>query len=141
MSDEASIVASLQILNGNLEYHNTPTSFTADVTGVNGPTPGAITVPTTGIDVDLSQLTTPGLCWMMNLDDTNYVTYGIWDPETYKFYPFGKLKPGETSLFRLSPNICKELGTGTGTTGPVTNTFHMRADTAECVVGVEAFED
>lgn len=140
MSDEGKLVVDLQIATGHLSYRSSPTSISFDVAGVKGPTPGAITVPTTGKDVDLSGLTTPGLCWITNLDATNFITVGIWDPENIKFYPFMKLLPGEFFAFRLSPNVGKEQGTGTGTTGPATNTLHIRADTSSCVVRVDAFE-
>lgn len=124
-----------------LEYQSRPSAFAADVSGTKGPVPGAIQVTTSGTDVDFSQLTTPGLCRVMNFDSTNYVEYGIRDPDSRIFYPLGELLPGESFVLRLSRNIQEEYfpSTGTGTTTPA-NKFHFKANTAACSVLVEAFE-
>jgi hypothetical protein len=141
MANEAQVRSSLQIINSPLHYQSQPTAFTADVTGIKGPCPGAFAASILGTDVDLSELTTPGLCRIMNLDDTNFIEFGIWDPEALKFYPLGEVLPGETYVLRLSRNLAQEYaGTGTGTTGPETNTLRIRADTAPCNALVEAFE-
>lgn len=140
MADEASIRCSLQIINSPLEYGSKPTQFNADVSGIKGPSPGAVAVSTAGTDIDLSELTTPGLCRIMNLDATNYVEFGIWDPEGSKFYPLGEILAGETYVLRLSRNLQEEFGTGTGTTGDDTNRLRFKADTAAVDVLVEAFE-
>ena len=142
MVDEATVTADLRISKDLLQYAGLPQSFNADVSVGRGPTPGVLTVPTTGIDVDLSVLTQPGLCRMMNLDETNYVEWGIEDPETGKFYPLGEMLPGEIVPFRFSRNLGEEQGTGSSssTTGPTTNTFHLRANAASCDVIVEAFD-
>jgi hypothetical protein len=146
MSNEATIRSSLIILKDDgsgttlLQYAGQPTAFQADVTGTFGPTPGAFAASTAGTDVDLTELTTPGLCRIMNQDDTNYVTVGMWDPEGSTFYPMMELLPGETYVFRLSRSIEEEYSTGTGTTGANTNRLRIKADTAACNVLVEAFE-
>lgn len=145
MANEAQIRSSLQIRKTSgsivvLEYRGQPTSFLADVAGTKGPLPGAMTVSTSGTDVDFSELTTPALCRIMNMDDTNFVTYGIWDPEGNTFFPLGELLPGESFPLRLSRVIEEEFGTGGGTTGPNTNRLRFKADTAALVVLVEAFE-
>ena len=133
MSNEAQIRSSLQISKGNLRYNSQPTAFRADVTGTNGPTPGAIAVATAGTNVDLSALTTPGLCRLMNLDATNYVTWGIYDG--VYFFPLGEILPGETYVIRLSRILGSESpGTATG------NRLRLVANTAACKVAVEAFE-
>lgn len=139
MADEAQIRSSLQIDIGNLEYRSNPTAFTADVSGSIGPTPGAFSVAVTGTDVNLSELTTPGLARIMNLDTTNYVSYGAWDGSSI-FFPLGELLPGESFILRLSRDLGKEFGTGTGTTGAPNNTFRFKADTAAVICIVEAFE-
>lgn len=140
MANEAVINSTLQINKGNLSYLGRPTSFTATVTGTKGPTPGAISATLAGTQVDLSELTQPGLCRIMNLDATNFVEYGIWDTENSVFFPLGELLPGESYVLRLSRNIQEEYtGTGTGTTAP-TNKLMFKANTAACVVLVEAFE-
>ena len=147
MSGEAKIQLSLQITKdddaGIVNYRSYPTTFDADVDGALGPTPGAIVVSIYGTDVEFSQLTVPGLCRLSNEDATNYVTYGICDPETDKFYPLGELLPGEFYVLRLSRELGWEYagsGTGTGTTGALTNKLCFVANTAACTVLVEAFE-
>lgn len=141
MSNEAQVVSSLVVRAGKIIY-NQPHSFTADMTGRKGPVPGAMAVSTTGTDVDFSQLTTPALCRLCNLSETNYVEFGIADPETGRFYPLGEILPGESYVLRLSRNLQEEYstGTGTGSVGPNTNRLRLRANAAECNVQVEAFE-
>ena len=85
--------------------------------------PGTLTVPTAGVDVDLSALTTEGWVRLQNLDDANFVE---WGPEVAAvFHPIGRLNAGEPALFRLSPG----------------KTLHLKADTAACLVQVLACED
>lgn len=142
MADEASIRSSLQITKGEIEYRSNPTQFLADVTGSKGPTPGAVTVTTAGTDIDFSELTTPALCRIQNQDSTNFVEYGIWDPEGNTFYSLGEILPGETYVLRLSRFLQEEFGTaaGTGTTGADTNRLRFKAQVASINVLVEAFE-
>lgn len=142
MAQEARIVSSLYIRKaaGNITYQSQPTSFVADVDGSKGPTPGALTVPTGGKIILFNELTTPGLCRLINYDQTNYVTYGIYDPDYDRFYPLGELLPGESYVLRLSRIFRQEYdGTGTGTSPPSCY-FFMKANTAQCNVSVEAFE-
>ena len=138
MADEAQIRSSLQITKGKLEYRSNPTAFTADVSVADGPTPGTIAVSTAGVDVDLSQLSTPGFCRVMNLDSTNFVSLGIWDGAT--FYPLLELLPGESFVMRIARDLGEEYGVGTGTTGAAVNTMRLKANTDSCNVTVEAFE-
>lgn len=139
MTNEANITASLRITSGTLQYTSEPGTYTADVAGVKGPTPGALTATVAGIDVDLSELTIPGFCVLQNLDEINYVTWGIKDPDTLVFYPLGELLPGEVNLIRLARDIGQEEGTG-GDAGPQSNTLHFLADTDSCNIVVSAFE-
>jgi hypothetical protein len=146
MASEAQLRVSLRIYkkSGNvvvLSYQNQGTAFNPDVTGSLGPTPGAFVAGTLGTDVDLSQLSTPGLAWIRNLDPTNYVTIGIYDPEADKFLPLGELLPGEGYVLRLSREFGVDFSPATGTgTSAATNRLRVRADTAPCNVLVEAFE-
>jgi len=146
MSDEITVRSSLHIRKETssgevqLEYLPKPTTFTDDLTGVKGPTPGAFDASILGTDVDLTELTTPGYCRIRNLDDTNFVTVGIWDPEGSTFHPFLELGPMKHVDLQLSRYIQEEYGTGTGTTGAGTNRLRVKADTATCNVSVEAFE-
>jgi hypothetical protein len=139
MANEATVRSSLQILKGNIDYQSRPTSHQEDVTGTNGPCPGAVTATVAGVDVDFSPLVTPGLVSIHNLDATNYVDYGNWDPVTSTFFPLGEVPAGTSYTFRLSRNLGQEYGTGTGTTGTGA-TFRVKADTASCNVVIEAFE-
>ena len=146
MANEARIQSSLAIrkISGSLtliDYRGTdPSAFQADVTGTKGPVPGALTVPTTGKIVDLTELTIPGLCELHNMDATNYVEYGIYDPQIDVFYPLGELLPGEKYTIRFSRNLAEEYtSTGTGTTA-ATNKFMLKAQNAACDVYVGAFE-
>lgn len=144
MANEATVQAGLQVFKGTdpiqIQYLSRPGSFVADVAGAKGPVPGAFTATLAGTDVDFSELTQPGLALFKNLDATNFVTWGIWDPEISKFYPIGEILPGEFYPIRLSRLLTGELGTGAGTTGPNTNTLRFKADTAPLDVSVEAFE-
>lgn len=140
MADEATVTCTLTIRKAELEYSSRPNNYRADVTGKKGPVPGAITVAVGGTDVSFTELTEPGLCWMQNLDDTNFVTYGIWEPDTSKFYPLGELLPGEIVVLRLSRDLGEQYsGVGTGT-DVANNRLRFRANTAACVVRIEAFE-
>lgn len=142
MAQEIKVRVSLNIRKGNLQYQNQPQSFNFDmVTSLpKGPVPGAFTVPTYGVACDLSELTTPGVCLIRNLDETNYVEYGIRDPNTGVFYPFGELGPGQSYPIVLSRNLLEGYtDTGTGTSGP-TNQLWFKANTSSCNVSVEAFE-
>lgn len=136
MANEATIRTSLMIKKGNIFYQSNPTAFKANVTGTKGPVPGAIAVSTTGTNIDFSQLVTPSLCRLMNLDATNFVTYGIYDGAS--FFPLGELLPGESYVLRLSRFLGEEF-IGTGTPADV-NQFRMKADTSACNVLIEAFE-
>lgn len=105
-----------------------------------GPAPGLQRIPTTGKDIDLSELNVPGPCFIKNMDQTNFVTYGIKEPATGKFYPWGDLRPGEASLFRFSKYLGEEfIGIGTGT-DPTPNTVHFMANTAAVQVYIGAYE-
>lgn len=138
MSDEASFLVSVQIKNGNLDYRSYPTQFTADVTGKKGPVPGAIAATTSGVSVSFTELTTPAICRIANLDETNYVTVGILDPDG-DFYPLMEILPGEFYAIRLSRALGTAWGVGTATSE--SGCFlHIQADTASCNVLVEAFE-
>lgn len=143
MANEATIRSALQIRKVDgvttlMEYNSQPSAFQADVDGTKGPTPGAITVTTSGTNVDLTELTTPGLCRIMNMDTTNYVEVGVKDASTGVFYPLMELLPGESYVFRFSRNVGEEWYSTTGTDSG--NSFHCKANTASVVVLIEAFE-
>ena len=144
MANEARITSGLDIMKGTnpvqVDYSARPASFAADVAGAKGPVPGAIDATVAGVSVDFSELTTPALCRIMNLDATNYVEVGIWDPENAKFFPLMELLPGESYVIRLARNLQEEYQTGTGTTGANTNRLRIKANTTVVPVLIEAFE-
>ena len=142
MANEATVQSSLQIKSGNLEYNSRPSGFKADINTAKGPTPGAITVTDDGTDVDLSELTTPGLCRLMNLDASYDIQVGRYDPVTDRFYPLIRVKPGESYVIRLDPDVLEEY-TGTGTMDQASDsTLRIKAvGVASAFAVVEAFED
>lgn len=146
MADELTIRASLNV-KGVTAYQSYPTQYIADLTNKKGPSPSAVTVSLSGTDIDLSQLTLPGACFLANCEDpdttsNSYVEYGIYDPQMNVFYPFGELKPGAIAVFQFSRNFREEwssIGTGTGTSTD-NNTFRMKAYGAPAVVKVDAHD-
>jgi len=138
MANEVTVRNALIIRNDNLNYSSNPTTFRANMSGSKGAAPGAFSAGVDGTDVDLSQFSRPGFCWIQNLDDTNYVEVGIHDGST--FYPLMEVQPGEFYIFRISRNIgVEETIPGTGTSGVVGH-LCIRANTAACNVRVDAFE-
>lgn len=145
MTVQARVQSSLVITDtvGNFNY-NTPSqrgNFVYDLTTstLNGPTPGAIVVPTNGIDIDMSQLTIPGLAEIYNLDLTNYIEYGL--RYLGAFFTWGEVGPGEYYLWKFSRHVTIESGTGVGTAAVDTGiAIHLRADTASCRVVVNVFD-
>lgn len=136
MANEITVNCGLNIKNGSLDYAARPNSFRADMSTIGGPTPGTIAVPVTGVQIDLSGLSTPGICRIQNLDTTNYVTVGIYDGVSY--FPLMELLAGESFIIRLYRHLGDEF-VGTGTPSDV-NQLYAMADTAECKLLVEAFE-
>ena len=74
--------------------------------------------------VDLGDVSTNGLLYLRNLDDTNYVTFGP-QSDAATIEVCGKLEPGEIAFFRLAPTIV----------------LWAQADTAACLLDVKLFED
>lgn len=141
MSNEARITTTLNIRKGNLDYTSNK-SFQADVATAKGPSPGAISVDTTGEAIDLSELTTPTLCRFTNLSSSGTVEVGITDPQLATFWPMIELLPGESYIVRLSSNLNNQYGTGTGTgtSDATVNNLWARAITGTVILVVEAFE-
>jgi hypothetical protein len=116
MANEIRVQVSLQISQGNNSYQSKPTSFQANMAGIIGPTPGAITVSKVGTIVNLSQIVVPGgVCLIQNLDPVAYLEYGVYVPGLTDFLPLGEILAGEIYLLRLSRWLGQELGTGSGT--------------------------
>ena len=126
MSNEFTITSGIKLNNPPLVYSSLPTSFQADQTNRKGPTPGAITIPTTagGTAINLSAIATPGICRVMNLDSTNFVSLGTYVGGT--FTPFMECLPGESYVLRLSRTVASSL--------------RALADTGSVVLLVECFD-
>jgi hypothetical protein len=142
MANEIQVRSSLQVraTANDLVYASQPTAFQATQHGAGGPVPGMLVVGTGGVDVPFTGLSWPSMMRIMNLDLTNFVTYGINDKSISRFLPLGELLPGETYALRLSRflrSIYPE--TGTGSLAP-NSVFHIRASQAPCNVLVEAFQ-
>lgn len=152
MANEFQIRMSLQARARNLSYQSQPTSFQDDLiaTNPNGPTPGTLAVPLAGANVDLSQLTTPGWCFLYNLgsgndasDLTCFVLWGAFDPTVavHEFVPVCELGVGEGCVVKLSRLLGQEFGTTPGTTPTGTNSrLRLKSVGAIQYVRVEAFE-
>ena len=127
MANEAFVHASVQIMKDNLEYKSSPVNFYADVATGKGPTPGAFTASSTGngTQISFTNLSTPALAVIKNLDSTNYVDFGCVVSGT--FYPSLEIQAGELYPIRFSRNMSKTI-------------WYIRANTADCEVVVEAFE-
>ncbi len=142
MANEGQARVGFTIRTGNLNHRPPQEVFNFNVDGeAKGPTPGGITVPTSGVNVDLSQLDVPGVCMIKNLSADHAVEYGPYDESLELFLPFGEALPGEAWPVRLSRFLGREMGTGTGT-GAVGNAtaFRIKAIGGTANVLVEAFE-
>lgn len=139
MANEITVTNQVRINNGNLQEFGQPASFRMNMDSVQGPTPGFVTVPTTGVDLDLSALSSFGVCRIRNLDETNDIIYGIKEPSSGFFYPIGKVRPGHHWWIDLADELLQEFtNTGTGTSA-ATNKFHIRAKNAACKAIVDAY--
>lgn len=145
MAREFNVQASLTVNSGKVKFRNKSSSFSADQGDIApsaptpmGPSPGAVNVSASGTDIDLSQFDTPGFCFIENQHPTVSFEYGVYDPETLVFYPFGELKPGEGVPFRFSRNFGQEYS-GTGTTA-ATNRLRCKGIDGASIAGVFAFE-
>jgi hypothetical protein len=146
MSGEIRVMSSLQVVKNGMTYRSQPTTFGASMNSAfNGPTPGALTVTSSGVKVDLSQLTAMGgVCRIMNygsidpdFTSTAFVTVGIMT-DTGAFVPIIELLSGETYVLRLSRHLQTGGTSGTGTAG--FNNLWMYSEISTCRVVVEAFD-
>ena len=127
MAKEISLSIALNMNKPPLQYASQPVAFTASLANANGPSPGSVQATTAGVDIPLTQFTRAGVCWIQNLDGTNFVTIGVKSGGT--FIPMIELLPGEFYVFRFSRSV---LGGS--------NTFHAVADTANVFLRVDCFD-
>lgn len=142
MANEIRIQLSMRIAKGNLLYQPPAITFTANLAGTKGPTPGSLTITTDGVDIPLSELNTMGgIARIVNIDPDNFITVGIKDMTTEAFYPLVELLPGEGYPLRLSRFLGDELGTGSGSGTVGSNSvLHAKADTADCDAIFDIFD-
>lgn len=141
MANEATLRLGLTVRTGNLDFRSSPTTCRFDVPTSKPPTPGYVSAPVGGVDVDLSAITTPGLCLLHNTGDTYDVEYGIHD--STKFQPWGVLRPGKIAFFEFSENFGQEptIPTGTATgTDTVVDQLRVRGLLGTGEVNVLVFE-
>jgi hypothetical protein len=144
MTNEIRVQIGLQVRKGDLFSVTQPSAFIADMAGSMGETPGGLTVPLGGANVDLSHLTKlGGFIWMQNLDTVNYIEWGVYDPLMGLYIPVGELLPGEFCLWRMSHFLgdysSPGTGTGTGTSGHGVM-LRLKATQAPCQALVKAYD-
>lgn len=94
MANEINLSINFNVQNGAFRD---AISFSGTVNeSAQGVQSGTVAVPTGGSNVPIT-LTTPGYCYVQNLDNTNFVSYGT------TAVMFAKIKAGEAALFRLLP--------------------------------------
>lgn len=128
MANEATVRISVSVRkrSGSLtlidERHSA--SYFEDVSGTAGPVPGSIAVTEVGVNLDLSALTTPGLCYLHNQGDYP-INWGVMDPETGRFYALGTISPGKGAFpGKLYQFLGEYEIEGTGT-GSFSSTYYM----------------
>lgn len=141
MPNQAVISTQISITRGSL-LRPLQSNDTISMTGTGGPTPGTITAPTGYVVVDVSAVTTPGLCRIQNLDANNSVYVGIYSSHFNEFFPLLKLLPGTTQVIYLSDLLGKDLQPGTGThpQDAFTNEMALKGVGGSCQVLVEIFD-
>jgi hypothetical protein len=102
MANELQITAQIAYTNGLLKDGLPPVTFKISqaLQEFFGP---VITVPASDTALTLANLTTWGYIAIINIDLTNYVTYG--PTAAGVLAPFGRIGPGEIAILRLEPGI------------------------------------
>lgn len=149
MADEIVVRQFMNIRKGNLVHNPPQREFKATLNEEFGPSPGAIQATYDGTDVDLSVFTDPGWVDIYNQEPTVAndgvtVSWGVYDPQTNRYYPVGKLEPGQgTGLIHLDDLFGGEFypSTGTGSLPGYEGRNRLRVkakdgDTANVVVNV-----
>ena len=121
MADEITTRGSLELINGGYKLKVDLGTLKFDQTGTGG-RDVVVNVGTSAETIASDEIGTLGWCLLLNLDATNYVTYG---PDSTGQVDFGRLEAGEFALFRLEPGI----------------TLKATANTAACEVRCIILED
>lgn len=102
MANEITITKSIVINNPPHKETINPGQIRIDQNAIGIEAPIVI-VGTTEENLDPGDIGTEGILIIQNLDDTNYVRYGVDDSGTMK--GLGRLKAGECHDFRLDPGV------------------------------------
>lgn len=101
MANEITYVTKMKVAKGSLKLDVGETSQLATMTGTHFTSQAQVIGNSTHEVLDFgSDLGTPGLCYLRNLDPTNYVLIGRDVGGT--FYDVLKIKPGESQQLRWS---------------------------------------
>jgi hypothetical protein len=147
MAQEINVRNFIDVKYGNVRYNPPQSQWSADYVAAQGkgPSPGALTATYDGTDVSVAQFTDPGWVHIINQEPAGGVTvsFGIYDPQVRRYYPFGRLDPGQdTGLIQLDDLFGGEFYPATGTgSSLVTNSLRVKAkDHAGANVVVNVFE-
>lgn len=121
MADEVQVSVSMRVMFANSAPYQRQWSNSRDLTlNDGGPTPGLLTATTTGVQITLSALTNPSVCWIQNYSTTYRLLVGLKDTSAGTFLPMLELDPLEAWPIPLARMIGSELpggSAGTGTAG------------------------
>jgi hypothetical protein len=119
MADEIQLAMAINI-SKDFYVCNINKSWTLDL-NTAGEGGGIQIIGTSEEAVDFGDVATLGYLYLVNLDATNFITFG---PDSGGMVEMGKLLPGEAALVRLKPGI----------------TVMAKADTANCNVLVRCWD-
>lgn len=97
---DITLVGQLTISKGGAVFARQINMMAAISASVPGAAGGSPLIGTAAQELDLSQVTAPGVCYVRNSDATNFVTLGTLVDSNY--VPFLKLLPGEAWPFRAA---------------------------------------
>ncbi len=125
MANEIAISLNATVTNGYLKHSIQPGSLSFDQAAIGAHAP-VVSVTTSEMNLATGDISTLGWLFMRNLDDTNYVTWGVSTSTGASMSPaVGRMETGEIAALRLNPGA----------------TIRMLANTAACKVQVWLFED
>lgn len=122
MSNEIKLTVNLKVTNGDYKGSLPMGQLSLDQT-TQGAQSGIQNVGTTAEDLDVGDVSTPGILVMRNLDTTNFVEIG--KDVSSSFEKIGRMKPGDPFVMRVAAGV----------------TLQLKADTAACNVQVMLLEE
>lgn len=121
MANEITLTQRLQLANGELLDDNNPGRLQITQSAI-GMFKQVLSIGTTEESVTFTDISTPGICYIKNLDATNYVQ---WGPATTVYQ--GRLKASDAPA-------CFRLDNGA-------TTLYLKANTAACKVLITVYEN